>query len=127
MAKMNYMEPIFFTPPRNKLDRALYKDSPSPAPAPTSQTVTNTSIPEYARPYVETMLGKAQALCGRTQEGLETLQRVLNATTDSEWKDFEFIVEIEQKIVDILRKLGRMDEAQEIERRLKSVTDVLED
>ena len=35
--------------------------------------------------------------------------------------------EIEQKIVDILRKLGRMDEAQEIERRLKSVTDVLED
>lgn len=62
MAKMNYMEPIFFTPPRNKLDRALYKDSPSPAPAPTSQTVTNTSIPEYARPYVETMLGKTQAL-----------------------------------------------------------------
>ena len=62
MAKMNYMEPIFFTPPRNKLDRALYKDSPSPAPAPTSQTVTNTSIPEYARPYVETMLGKSQAL-----------------------------------------------------------------
>ena len=62
MAKMNYMEPIFFTPPRNKLDRALYKDSPSPAPAPTSQTVTNTSIPEYARPYVETMLGKSEAL-----------------------------------------------------------------
>lgn len=62
MAKMNYMEPIFFTPPRNKLDRALYKDSPSPAPAPTSQTVTNTSIPEYARPYVERMMGKSEAL-----------------------------------------------------------------
>lgn len=35
------------------------KDSPQPAPS--SQTVTNTSIPEYARPYVEKMLGKAEA------------------------------------------------------------------
>jgi hypothetical protein len=29
---------------------------------PTSQNVTQTSIPEYARPYVESMLGKASAL-----------------------------------------------------------------
>ena len=29
---------------------------------PTSQSVTQTSIPEYARPYVETLLGKASAL-----------------------------------------------------------------
>ena len=72
-------------------------------------------------------LGKAQSLCGALDDGLDTLERVLEITTESEWKDFEFIVEIEQKIVDILRKLGRMDEAQEIERRLKSVTDVLED
>ena len=36
--------------------------SSSPAPAPTSQTVTQTSIPEYAKPYVETMLGKTEAL-----------------------------------------------------------------
>ncbi len=35
--------------------------SSAPA-APSSQTVTQTSIPEYAKPYVETMLGKAQAL-----------------------------------------------------------------
>jgi len=34
----------------------------SPAPAPSSQTVTQTAIPEYARPYVETMLGKSEAL-----------------------------------------------------------------
>jgi hypothetical protein len=34
----------------------------SPAPAPTQQTVTQTSIPEYARPYVEKMLGQSQAL-----------------------------------------------------------------
>lgn len=33
------------------------------APAqPSSQTVTQTSIPEYARPYVENMLGKTEAL-----------------------------------------------------------------
>jgi hypothetical protein len=31
-------------------------------PAPSSQTVTNTSIPEYARPYVERMLGRSEAL-----------------------------------------------------------------
>ena len=30
-------------------------------PAPTSQNVTQTSIPEYAKPYVERMLGKAEA------------------------------------------------------------------
>lgn len=33
----------------------------SPAPAPSSQSVTQTSIPEYAQPYVERMLGKAEA------------------------------------------------------------------
>ena len=32
------------------------------APPPAQQTVTQTSIPEYARPYVETMLGKTEAL-----------------------------------------------------------------
>ena len=30
------------------------------SPAPSSSTVTNTNIPEYAQPYVETMLGAAQ-------------------------------------------------------------------
>ncbi len=32
------------------------------SPPPAQQTVTQTSIPEYARPYVETMLGKSEAL-----------------------------------------------------------------
>jgi hypothetical protein len=31
-------------------------------PPPAQQTVTNTSIPEYAAPYVQTMLGKTEAL-----------------------------------------------------------------
>lgn len=32
------------------------------APAPSAQTVTQTNIPEYARPYVERMMGKSEAL-----------------------------------------------------------------
>ena len=32
--------------------------------APTSQTVTQTSIPDYAKPYVEKMLGQTEALAG---------------------------------------------------------------
>lgn len=39
--------------------------APSAPPSqPSSQTVTQTSIPEYARPYVERMLGKSEALSG---------------------------------------------------------------
>ena len=36
----------------------------SSAPAPSSSTVTQTSIPEYAKPYVEKMLGQTEALAG---------------------------------------------------------------
>jgi hypothetical protein len=36
------------------------KDSPQPTPS--SQNVTQTSIPDYAKPYVERMLGKAEAV-----------------------------------------------------------------
>lgn len=44
----------------------------SPAPAPSSQTVTNTSIPAYAQPYVETMLGQTQALTDINQNPYQT-------------------------------------------------------
>jgi hypothetical protein len=33
----------------------------SPAPAPTNQTVTQTNLPEYARPYFENLLNRTQA------------------------------------------------------------------
>jgi len=71
-------------------------------------------------------LGKAQILTGQEQEGLDTLERVLEIATESEWKDFEFIVDIERRIAGVLRSLGRLDEADEIERRLTSVTEVTE-
>jgi tetratricopeptide (TPR) repeat protein len=72
-------------------------------------------------------LGKAQVLCGMPEEGLVTLQKVLDITTDSEWKDFEFIVEIEKNIAGVLRILNRHVEADEIERRIASVIEVIED
>jgi tetratricopeptide (TPR) repeat protein len=72
-------------------------------------------------------LGKAQVLCGKAPEGLETLERVLDTATDSEWKDFEFIVEVEKKIAGVLRVLDRNIEADEIERRLTAITEVIQD
>ncbi len=72
-------------------------------------------------------LGKAQIMTGLEQDGLDTLERVLEIATESEWKDFDFIVEIERHIAGVLRDLGRLDEADEIERRLTSVTEVIED
>jgi tetratricopeptide (TPR) repeat protein len=72
-------------------------------------------------------LGKAQILTGEELLGLETLERVLEIATESEWKDFDFIVDIERRIASVLRSLGRLVEADEIERRLASVTEVTED
>ena len=72
-------------------------------------------------------VGKAQILTGEEQDGLDTLERVLEIATESDWKDFDFIVEIERHIARSLRELGRLDEADEIERRLTSVTEVTED
>lgn len=48
--------------------------APAPAPAATTQTVTNTSIPEYARPYAETLLGKAQAVTDTSQNPYQQYQ-----------------------------------------------------
>lgn len=72
-------------------------------------------------------VGKAQILIGEEQDGLDTLDRVLEIATESDWKDFEFIVEIERHIAGVMRQLGRVEEADEIERRLTSVTEVTED
>jgi len=52
---------------------------------------------------------------------------VLDTATESEWKDFEFIVEVEKKIAGVLRLLGRATEADEIERRLTAITEVIQD
>jgi len=71
--------------------------------------------------------GKAQILLEKYDEGLATLENVLAIVSEDEPKDFEFIVDIESRIAKILRMQGRAEEADEIERRLKSVQEALED
>jgi Flp pilus assembly protein TadD len=72
-------------------------------------------------------LGKAQILTGEVEDGLDTLQRVLEVATENEWKDFDFIVEIERRIATVLRTLGREVEAEEIERRVLAITEITEE
>ena len=72
-------------------------------------------------------LGKAQIASNLDEEGLMSLENVLETVTESEFKDFEFIIDIERKIALVLRKLNRNEEAQEIERRLDAVTDVIDE
>lgn len=43
-------------------DRKIKLHGGGPPPAPTNTSVSQTSIPEYAKPYVERMLGKAEAV-----------------------------------------------------------------
>lgn len=71
--------------------------------------------------------GKAQILLGRLDEGLNTLDQVLQAATDDDPKDFELIVDVESRMATVMRAHGRVDEADEIMRRLASVSDVLND
>ena len=56
-----------------------------------------------------------------------TLEKVLEIVTESEYKDFEFIMEIERKLSVVLKNLGKNEESEEIERRLNSVSDVIKE
>lgn len=71
--------------------------------------------------------GKAQILLEKFDDGLATLEQVLAVVSEDEPKDFEFIIDVESRIAKIVRMQGRIDEADEIERRLKSVQEMLED
>lgn len=71
--------------------------------------------------------GKAQVLQEKYDEGLNTLEQVLSVATDEDLKDFEVIVEIETSIAAVMRIQGRDTEADEIDRRLASVRETLED
>lgn len=71
--------------------------------------------------------GKAQMLLGRFDEGLNTFEQVLQTATDDDPKDFELIVDVETRMASVMRAHGRIDEANEIMRRLASVSDVLND
>ncbi len=71
--------------------------------------------------------GKAQILLEKFDDALATLEQVLSVVSEDDPKDFEFIVDLETRIAKIIRMQGRNDEADEIERRLKTVQEALAD
>ena len=86
-----------------------------------------TAHDHYRETYSLLELGKAQIVAGLGEDGLNTLDRVLEIATDNENRDFEFILEIENRMADVLQSLGREDEAEEIRRRIKAVEDVVKE
>ena len=86
-----------------------------------------TAHDDYRETYSLFELGKAQIVAGQFEEGLNTLDRVLEIATDNENKDFEFILEIEGRMADVLQNLGRIDEADEIRRRIKAVEEIIKE
>jgi hypothetical protein len=66
-------------------------------------------------------------LLGKLEDGLATLDGVLQIISEDDPKDFELIVDIETRMSSVLRNLGRMDEANEIDRRLIAVREAMED
>ena len=65
-------------------------------------------------------------MLGKLEEGLATFDTVLQITADEDIKDFEFLLDIETRMASVMRLLGRETEAEEIERRLSSVREILE-
>jgi len=86
-----------------------------------------TAHDHYRETYSLLELGKAQIVAGLGEDGLNTLDRVLEIATDNDTKDFEFILEIEGRMADVLISLGREDEAEEIRRRIKAVQEVIKE
>jgi len=72
-------------------------------------------------------LGKAKILAGDVEEGLQTLRKVLHTIAESDEKDFDFIIEVEREIAKTLRNRGEIEAADEIERRISAVRDVIEE
>ena len=70
--------------------------------------------------------GKAEILLGKLEDGLASLDNVLQIVADDEPKDFEFILDIETRMSAVMRQLGRIDEANEIDRRLATVREAMD-
>jgi len=70
--------------------------------------------------------GKAEILLNKLEDGLASLDNVLQIVADDEPKDFEFIMDIESRMSAVMHQLGRMEEANEVDRRLASVREVMD-
>lgn len=87
------LEPFYFNtllPYMSNMGFILYgKGGGDSSPAPTNQTVTQTNLPEYARPYFENLLKRSQALSyqqyqpygGARIQGFTPEQRAVQAET----------------------------------------------
>lgn len=71
--------------------------------------------------------GKAQILLGRLDDGLSTLDQVLQIATEDEPRDFDLLVDVETRMASVMRSQGRIEEAEEIIRRLATVSAVLDE
>ena len=70
-------------------------------------------------------IGRAEILLGKLDDGLATLDNVLQTSAEEDVKDFEFLIDIESRMSAVMRQLGRIEEADEVDRRLASVKEAL--
>lgn len=70
-------------------------------------------------------IGRAEVLLGKLEDGLATLDSVLQTSAEEDVKDFEFLIDIESRMAVVMRQLGRIEEADEVERRLTSIKKAL--
>jgi tetratricopeptide (TPR) repeat protein len=75
--------------------------------------------------FAQYEIGRAEILLGKLEEGLLTLDNVLQICAEEDVKDFEFLIEIEGRMATVMRQLGRITEADEVERRITSVKEAL--
>jgi len=86
-----------------------------------------TAHDHYRETYSLFELGKAQIIAGQLEEGLNSLDQVLEIMTENENRDFEFILEIENRMANVLHDLGREDDATEIRRRIQAIAEVIKE
>jgi hypothetical protein len=78
-----------------------------------------------ARPLHSLNTARQRSFLESLKKALATLDGVLQIIAEDEPKDFEFILDIETRMVVVMRALGRVEEANEVERRLVAVREAL--
>jgi tetratricopeptide (TPR) repeat protein len=77
--------------------------------------------------YARWEMSKALSGIQDFEKSLDQLERILDLLLEEEPRDFEFIVEVEERISQVLIKLDKIDESNEIANRIKTIKDILRD